>query len=145
TGATGNKTTNPNAAALVSQVNKVLTGNRSPSSWLKPAMAKPITTTSANTDCSIDPFLGAPLCEVFPSAAGRTVARPRAKKYRAVALWKANSTANRLVTNSRLAKWLRAGERCANQLKIRSGPYTWDSSMMLLGPTPTVIAQAEKA
>src|SRR5699024_12466397 len=116
---------------------KVITGNRSPSSWLKPAMAKPITTTRANADCSIDPFLGAPLFEVLPSAAGRTVERPRAKKYRAVALWKAKRTASKLVTNSRLAKCPRTGECCANQLKTRSGPYTWDSSMILLGPTPT--------
>src|SRR5699024_2402687 len=67
-----NRKTSPNAAALVSQVNRVITGNKSPSSWLMPVIAKPATTTMARPDCSIEPLRGAPFLAIRPKKPGRT-------------------------------------------------------------------------
>src|SRR5699024_5381438 len=117
-----NRKTRPNAAALVSQVNSVMTGNKAPSSWLMPAMAKPATTTIANPDCNREPLRGAPLLAVRPRKPGSTVERPRAKKYRAAAVWKAKRTASRLVTDSMLAKVESIGDCWPNEWRNRSGP-----------------------
>ena len=74
------RNTNPNAAAVENQVNKVVTGNSSPSVEFAPPIAKIITTTRPTTDWAIEPPIGAPFLPSLPNTLGITFERPSAKK-----------------------------------------------------------------
>src|SRR5690625_1148560 len=139
--------TKPNAAELVNHVNIVITGKSSPSSERAPAIAKMMINTNARADWATDPPTGAWLRgESLARAAGSTRARPIEKKYRAAALWKAMSAANRLVMNTTLARSVNNAIPCASRnTNMRSGPYSRDMSTTAEGPTPMDNAQAEKA